>query len=155
MRLDGEKAPLTAENFRNYVGRGHYDLTIFHQVIKTPVQIVLGGGYTADFKPKAPLTPIRNEADNGLKNHRGTIAMARLPNDMDSATCQFFINVADNDVLNYKSRTAAGYGYCVFGQVTEGMDVVDRIAHAAVHNSGNFVDTPVEPIVIRSIRQVK
>ena len=94
------------DNFRNYVARGHYDLTIFHQVLKGSLQIVLGGGYTADLKEKAALTPIRNEAHNGLKNRRGTIAMARRANDEDSATCQFFINIADNDVLNFKARTA-------------------------------------------------
>ena len=105
VRLDAEKAPLTVDNFRNYVARGHYDLTIFHQVLKGPVQIVLGGGYTADLKEKATLTPIRNEAHNGLKNRRGTIAMARRANDEDSATCQFFINIADNDALNFKART--------------------------------------------------
>ena len=155
MRLDAEKAPLTVENFRNYVARGHYDLTIFHQVIKGPPQIVLGGGYTADLKEKTPLTPIRNEAHNGLKNHRGTIAMARRANDEDSATCQFFINIADNDALNFKSRTHEGYGYCVFGEVTEGMDVLDRIAKAPVHDSDKFVNLPVETVVIKSIRQVK
>ena len=105
VRLDAEKAPLTVDNFRNYVARGHYDLTIFHQVLKGSLQIVFGGGYTADLKEKTPLTPIRNEAHNGLKNRRGTIAMARRPNDEDSATCQFFINIADNDILNFKART--------------------------------------------------
>ena len=105
MRLDAEKAPLTVDNFRNYVARGHYDLTIFHQVVKSPLQIVLGGGYTADLKEKARLPPIRNEAHNGLKNRRGTIAMARRADDEDSATCQFFFNIADNNALNYKART--------------------------------------------------
>ena len=130
VRLDAEKAPLTVENFCNYVARGQYDLTIFHQVLPSP-QVVLGGGYTADLKEKTPLTPIRNEAHNGLKNRRGAIAMARRPNDEDSATCQFFINVADNDALNFKARTPQGYGYCVFGEVSDGMDVVDRIAKCA------------------------
>ncbi len=155
VRLDAEKAPLTVDNFRNYVARGHYDLTIFHQVLKDPLQIVLGGGYTADLKEKATLTPIRNEAHNGLKNRRGTIAMARRPNDEDSATCQFFINIADNDALNFKSRTPEGYGYCVFGEVTEGMDVLDRIAKAPVHDIDKFMDLPVETVVIKSVRQVK
>ena len=155
VRLDAEKAPLTVDNFRNYVARGHYDLTIFHQVLKGSLQIVLGGGYTADLKEKATLTPIRNEAHNGLKNHRGTIAMARRPNDEDSASGQFFINIADNDALNFKSRTPEGYGYCVFGEVTEGMDVLDRIAKSPVHNVDKFKDLPVETVVIKSVRQVK
>jgi len=156
VRLDGEKAPLTVDNFRNYVGRGHYDQTIFHQVLKDPVRVVLGGGYMADLKEKPPLTPIRNEAHNGLKNRRGTIAMARRLNDEDSATCQFFINIADNDVLNFKARTAEGYGYCVFGEVTDGMkDVVERIANVTIHNIDKFQGIPVETVVIRSIRQIK
>ena len=142
VRLDAEKAPLTVDNFRNYVARGHYDLTIFHQVLKGSLQIVLGGGYTADLKEKATLTPIRNEAHNGLKNRRGTIAMARRANDEDSATCQFFINIADNDALNFKARTPEGYGYCVFGEVTEGMEVLDRIAKTPVHDTDKFVDLP-------------
>lgn len=155
VRLDAEKAPLTVDNFRNYVARGHYDLTTFHQIIKGSLQIVLGGGYTADLKEKATLTPIRNEAHNGLKNHRGTIAMARRPKDEDSASGQFFINIADNDALNFKSRTPEGYGYCVFGEVTEGMDVLDRIAKSPVHNVDKFTDLPVEAVVIKSVRQVK
>ncbi len=155
VRLDSEKAPLTVENFGNYVARGHYDSTIFHQVLKDHVQIVLAGGYTADLKEKAGLTPIRNEAHNGLKNRRGTIAMARRANDEDSATCQFFINIADNAPLDFKARTPAGYGYCVFGEVTEGMEVVDRIANTPVHNLGKLVSLPVETVVIRSVRQVK
>ncbi len=155
VRMDAEKAPLTVDNFRNYVARGHYDLTIFHQVLKGPLQIVLGGGYTADLKEKAALTPIRNEAHNGLKNRRGTIAMARRANDEDSATCQFFINIADNDLLNFKARTPEGYGYCVFGEVTDGMDVVDQIAKAPVHDADKLTGLPVETIVIKSIRQVK
>ena len=155
VRLDAEKAKLTVDNFRSYVARGFYDLTIFHQIVKSPVQIVLGGGYTADLKEKTPFTPIRNEAHNGLKNRRGTIGMARRGNDEDSATCQFFINIADNDALNYKSRSPEGYGYCVFGEVTEGMDVLDQIAKLPVHKTDKFVDLPVETVVIKSIRQIK
>ena len=156
VRLDAEKAPLTVDNFRNYAAHGRYDLTIFHQVLtKTSLQIVLGGGYTADLKEKATLTPVRNEAHNGLKNRRGMIAMARRANDEDSATCQFFVNIADNDTLNFKSRTAEGYGYCVFGEVTEGMEVLDRIAKASVHDTDKFVGLPVETVVIKSVRQVK
>ena len=155
VRLDAEKAPLTVDNFRNYAVRGHYDLTIFHQVLQGSVQIVLGGGYTADLKEKSTLTPIRNEAHNGLKNRRGTIAMARRANDEDSATCQFFFNVADNDVLNFKTRTADGYGYCVFGEVTEGMELVDKIAKQPVHDVNKFPSLPVETVAIKSIRQIK
>jgi len=171
VRLDAEKAPLTVENFRDYVARGHYDLTIFHQIVKQPVQLVLGGVYTADLKEKKSLTPIRNEADNGLKNRRGTIAMVRRPDDEDSATCQFFFNLSDNDSLNfkprasedyksqapedYKRRPPEDYGYCVFGEVTAGMDVLDRIAKAPVHDSGKFVSLPVETVAIRSIREIK
>ncbi|MGO9115186.1 MAG: peptidylprolyl isomerase [Thermoguttaceae bacterium] len=155
VRLDAEKAPLTVDNFRNYVARGQYDLTIFHQVTRGSLRIVLGGGYTADLKQKASLTPIRNEAHNGLKNRRGTIAMARCPNDEDSATCQFFINVADNDALNFRDRSHEGYGYCVFGEVTEGMEVVDRIAKAPVHDTDKFIALPVETIAIKSVRLVK
>jgi cyclophilin family peptidyl-prolyl cis-trans isomerase len=155
VRLDAEKAPLTVDNFRNYAARGHYDLTIFHQVFKGSVQIVLGGGYTADLKEKASRTPIRNEAHNGLKNRRGTIAMARRPDDEDSATCQFFINVADNSSLDFKARSHEGYGYCVFGEVTEGMDVIDRIAKTPVHDTEKFIALPVETVVIKSVRQVK
>jgi cyclophilin family peptidyl-prolyl cis-trans isomerase len=156
VRLDGEKAPLTVENFRNYVNCGHYNLTIFHQVfIKDGLKIVLGGGYTADLKEKAARTPIRNEAHNGLKNHRGTIAMARRQDDEDSATCQFFINVADNNSLNFKAPTAKDYGYCVFGEVTDGMEVLDRIAKTPVHDIDKLVAVPVETVVIKSIRQVK
>lgn len=155
VRLDGEKVPLTVDNFRNYVARGYYDLTIFHQVLKSPPQIVLGGGYTADLKEKAALTPIRNEAHKASKNRRGTIAMTRRLNDEDSASGQFFINIADNDALNFKSSTPEGYGYCVFGEVTEGMEILDQIAKTPVHNTDKFKDLPVEPVVIKSIRQVK
>jgi cyclophilin family peptidyl-prolyl cis-trans isomerase len=155
VRLDAEKAPLTVDNFRNYAARGHYDLTIFHQVFNKGSQIVVGGSYTADLKEKAQLTPIRNEAHNGLKNRRGTIAMVRRANDEDSATCQFFINIADNDALNFKSRSAEGYGYCVFGEVVDGIEVLDRIAKSPVHDVDKFVGMPVELVVIKSIRQVK
>jgi cyclophilin family peptidyl-prolyl cis-trans isomerase len=155
VRLDAEKAPLTVDNFRNYATHGHFDQTIFHQVFSKPVQIVLGGVYTADLKEKTPLTPIRNEADNGLKNRRGAIAMVRRADDEDSATCQFFFNISDNDSLNFKARTSEGYGYCVFGEVTEGMEVLDRIAKAPVHDSGSHANMPVEAVAIKSIRQVR
>jgi cyclophilin family peptidyl-prolyl cis-trans isomerase len=153
--LDAEKAPATVENFRKYVARGQYNQTIFHEVSKTGVQIVLGGGYTADLKEKPTLTPIRNEADNGLKNRRATIAMARSPDIEDSASAQFFFNIADNDILDFKARTAKDYGYCVFGTVTAGMDVLDRIAQTPVHQVKDFPNLPMETITIKSIRQLK
>jgi peptidyl-prolyl cis-trans isomerase A (cyclophilin A) len=170
VRLDAEKAPLTVDNFRSYVARGHYDSTIFHQVVKTPVAILVGGIYTAELKEKTPRTPILNEADNGLKNRRGTIAMLRRADDQDSATCQFFFNLADNDILNYKcpspkdsdsnilnykARSAKDYGYCVFGEVTEGLEILDQIAMAPVHDSGKFVGLPVKPVAIKAIRQIR
>jgi cyclophilin family peptidyl-prolyl cis-trans isomerase len=155
VRLDAEKAPLTVNNFRNYATHGHFDQTIFHQVFSKPVQIVLGGVYTSELKEKAPNMPIRNEADNGLKNRRGTIAMARRADDEDSATSQFFFNVADNDSLNYKARTSEGYGYCVFGEVTEGIEVLDRIAKGPVHDASGHQNMPVESVAIKSVRQVR
>ena len=133
VRLDAEKAPLTVDNFLSYVNAGHYDQTIVHQVYKG--QGFLAGGYGTNLVEKPGRTPIRNEAHNGLKNRRGTIAMVRLPDAIDSATCQFFINVADNPALDYKDRTPEGYGYCVFGKVTDGMDVVDKIGNAQVHDT--------------------
>jgi cyclophilin family peptidyl-prolyl cis-trans isomerase len=155
VRLDAEKAPLTVNNFRNYATHGHFDQTIFHQVYSTPVQIVLGGVYTSDLKEKSPNMPIRNEADNGLKNRRGTIAMARRADDEDSATSQFFFNLSDNDSLNYKARTSEGYGYCVFGEVTEGIEVLDRIAKGPVHDTNDHKNMPVESVAIKSVRQVR
>ena len=155
VRLDAEKARLTVDNFRNYADRGFYNLTIFHQVVKGSPQIVLGGGYTADLKEKKAFTPIRNEAHNGLKNHRGTIAMFRRVDNEDSATSQFFFNLADNDMLNFKARTTKDYGYCVFGEVTEGMEVLDRIAKSPAHDTDKFFGLPVETVAIKSIHQIK
>jgi peptidyl-prolyl cis-trans isomerase B (cyclophilin B) len=151
--LDREKARGTGDNFLSYVDAAHYDQTIVHQVYKG--QIFIAGGYGTNLAEKPVRTAIRNEADNGLKNSRWTIAMARLPDSIDSATCQFFINVADNPALDYKDRTLEGYGYCVFGAVTAGMDVVDRIADAKVHDTPAFDRTPVNAIVIKSIRQIR
>jgi peptidyl-prolyl cis-trans isomerase B (cyclophilin B) len=153
LRLDADKAPLTVGNFLSYVRGGHYDQTIIHQIYKG--QGFLAGGYGSNLAEKKPHTPIRNEADNGLKNRRGTIAMVRLPDAIDSATCQFFLNVADNPALDYHDRTPAGYGYCVFGEVTEGQDVVDKIGDAKVHDTKDFERTPEQPIVVKSIRQVR
>jgi peptidyl-prolyl cis-trans isomerase B (cyclophilin B) len=150
VRLDAENAPFTVENFLTYVNAGRYDQTLVHQVYKG--QLFVGGGYDTNFVEKPARTAIANEAHNGLKNRRGTIAMARLPDSIQSATCQFFINVADNPVLDFKDRSVDGYGYCVFGNVTGPMDVVDRIADAPVHDTPDFDRTPVTPLVIKSIR---
>ncbi len=154
VRLDAEKAQLTVGNFLNYTGASFYNQTIVHQVYKG--QGILAGGYDANLVEKRARAPIRNEARNGLKNRRGSIAMVRQPDAIDSAKSQFFINVADNPQLDYKDdRTAAGYGYCVFGEVTDGMDVVDKINHVALHDTPNLDRTPAEPIIVTSIRQIR
>ncbi len=155
VRLDAEKAPNTVDNFRRYAARGQYDATIFHQVVKKPVQIVLAGVYTTELKDKPASTPIRSEADNGLKNTRGSIAMLRRGDNEDSATCQFFFNIADNDLLNYKTRTPEGCGYCVFGEVTHGMEVLDGIANGPVHDSGTHPGVPTNTVAIRSVRPIQ
>jgi cyclophilin family peptidyl-prolyl cis-trans isomerase len=151
VRLDAEKAYLTVDNFLSYVNASHYDQTIVHQAYKG--QLFLAGGYDAHFAERPTRPAVFNEAHNGLKNRRGTIAMARLPDSVQSATCQFFINVADNPMLDFKDRSVEGYGYCVFGEVTDGMDVADRIADAPVQDMPEFDRTPVPAIVIKSIRQ--
>jgi peptidyl-prolyl cis-trans isomerase B (cyclophilin B) len=146
LKLDSAKAPATVENFLTYVKEGHYDGTIFHRVI--PNFMAQGGGYTEDFKQKPTHKPVKNEANNGLKNKRGTIAMARTP-DPHSATSQFFINFVDNAFLDYKSATPQGWGYTVFGEVTEGMDVVDKMARIPTGSGGPMAsDVPKTPIII-------
>ncbi len=153
VRLDAEKAPLTVENFLRYVAGKHYDGTVFHQVQKDFPKVVLGGAFTPDLKERpAQGPPIRNEADSGLKNRRGTIAMARQADMADSATAMFFINLADNDVLDYKDRSAEHYGYCVFGEVTEGLDVVDSMAQVPVRDTPQLQHVPGDPIVIKSVQ---
>ena len=147
IELFPEKAPDTAKNFLNYVDTKFYDGTIFHRVI--PNFMIQGGGFTADMKRKSAGEPIKNEADNGLKNDRGTIAMART-NDPHSATAQFFINTVNNDFLNHKSKTNQGWGYVVFGKVVAGMDVVDAISSAKTVTRGMYRDVPDEIIEIRS-----
>jgi peptidyl-prolyl cis-trans isomerase B (cyclophilin B) len=132
---------------------GLYDQTIFHQVYKD--QAVLAGGYTANLTEIPARTPVSNQAHNGLKNLRGTIAILRQPDVIDSATSQFFINVADNPALDYRDRTPEGYGYCVFGEVINGMEVVDKIANTEVKDTDKFDRTPVQPVVVKSIRRVK
>ena len=145
LSLDAEKAPQTVENFVQYVRDGFYDGTLFHRVIDG--FMVQGGGFAAGMQQKSARAPIANEADNGLRNQRGTITMARTP-DPHSATAQFFINVADNAFLDFKAKTDAGWGYCVFGRVTEGMDVVDRIKGVATTSRAGHRDVPAEDVVI-------
>ena len=145
IELNDEKAPATVANFMKYVGEGFYNGTIFHRVI--PNFMVQGGGFTADMTQKEVNAPIDNEANNGLSNVRGSLAMART-NDPHSATAQFFINHKDNDFLNHTAPTGAGWGYCVFGIVTDGMDVVDAMAGVATANQGGHGDVPTEAITI-------
>ncbi|MDR0996247.1 MAG: peptidyl-prolyl cis-trans isomerase [Zoogloeaceae bacterium] len=145
LELDHDKAPETAKNFEQYVKDGHYDETIFHRVIDG--FMIQGGGFGPDMAQKDTRAPIQNEAANGLKNDRGTIAMART-NDPHSATAQFFINVKDNDFLNFSAPAGNGWGYCVFGKVVEGMDVVDQIRKVKTGNKGFHQDVPVETVKI-------
>ena len=149
IELDAEKAPLTAANFEQYVRDGHYDGTIFHRVIGG--FMIQGGGYTADFSEKPTRPPVQNEAKNGLKNTVGAVAMART-NQPHSASAQFFINVSNNGFLDYPGQD--GWGYCVFGQVTEGMDVVNAIKGVATGNKGGHSDVPKEPVVIEKAEVV-
>ena len=151
LELDAEKAPKTVENFLAYVKAGHYDNTIFHRVIKN--FMIQGGGFEPGMQQKPTNAPIENEAANGLKNKRGTIAMART-NDPHSATAQFFINVVDNDFLDFKSPSGSGWGYCVFGQVVEGMDVVDQIKAVRTGSKGFHQDVPVDDVVIEKAEVV-
>ena len=148
LELDSEHAPKTVENFLTYAREGHYDNTIFHRVING--FMIQGGGFSPGMKQKDTHAPIKNEANNGLKNTTGTIAMART-NDPHSASSQFFINVADNDFLNFKSETPQGCGYAVFGKVTDGMDVVNKIKGVKTGSSGFHQDVPKEDVVIQSV----
>ncbi|RXZ42482.1 peptidylprolyl isomerase [Crenobacter cavernae] len=145
IELEHEKAPKTAANFEAYVKSGHYDGTVFHRVING--FMLQGGGFTTDMEQKPTLDPIENEANNGLKNAAYTLAMARTmaPH---SATAQFFINVVDNGFLDFSSESSQGWGYCVFGRVTEGQDVVDKIKTVKTGRSGMHQDVPVEAVVI-------
>jgi len=145
IELDFDKAPKSAENFQQYVKDGFYDGTIFHRVING--FMIQGGGMTEDMNQKETLAPIENEADNGLKNLKGTLAMARTM-DPHSASSQFFINVSDNDFLNHTSKTPQGWGYAVFGKVVDGMDVVEKIKLVATGNNGMHRDVPLKPVVI-------
>ena len=145
LELDAAKAPKSVANFLAYVKSGHYDGTIFHRVIDN--FMIQGGGMTAGMKQKSTLDQIENEANNGLKNDRGTIAMART-SDPHSATAQFFINVNDNDFLNHTAPTPQGWGYAVFGKVSNGMDVVDKIKKVKTGNAGYHQDVPTEDVVM-------
>lgn len=152
IELFAKKAPMTVKNFLSYADEKFYDDTIFHRVIKG--FMIQGGGLTADFREKPSKSPIKNEAANGLKNKRGTIAMARTEV-VDSATSQFFINHVDNPGLDYRNSTAQGYGYAVFGKVIKGMDVVDAIANAKTLTKGGRGDVPRETIKIISVRRLE
>lgn len=145
IELDRKHAPVTVENFLGYVREGFYDGTIFHRVI--PGFMIQGGGFEPGMKMKTPKAPIRNEAGNGLKNLRGTIAMART-SVVDSATCQFFINVKDNPFLDHRSETPQGFGYAVFGKVVEGMEVAEKIEKVPTGARGPHRDVPIEDVVI-------
>lgn len=148
VKLDHENTPKTAENFMRYVNESFYNDTIFHRVIDG--FMIQGGGFAADMARKSTHDPIENEADKGGKNTKGTLAMART-SDPHSATAQFFINVADNDFLNFSAKNEQGWGYCVFGEVVEGMDVVDKIRAVKKSASGMHQDVPVEPVVIKEV----
>ena len=148
LELDADNAPNTVENFLSYVSNSFYDGTIFHRVINN--FMVQGGGFTADMEQKATQAPIENEANNGLKNARGTIAMARTQ-DPHSATAQFFINVQDNDFLNHTGENMQGWGYAVFGKVTDGEDVLEKIRCVQTGSQAGYQDVPVEPIIIESV----
>ena len=146
IELDADKAPESARNFLAYAQAGHYDNTIFHRVI--PGFMLQGGGFTADMNQKQPNPPIKNEADNGLRNTRGTISMARTA-DKDSATSQFFLNVADNAFLDHGQRD---FGYAVFGKVVKGMEVADKISQVQTHDVGPYQNVPTKPVVILSAK---
>ena len=151
LELNEDKAPETVRNFAEYVTSGHYDGTIFHRVIDG--FMIQGGGFTKDMNQKDTHEPIRNEAMNGLKNLRGTIAMARTMV-VDSATSQFFINLVNNAFLDFQTPTPQGFGYAVFGKVTDGMDVVDQIAKVKTGFSGPHQNVPEEPVVIKKVALV-
>jgi len=143
-----KEAPITTANFLKYVDDGYFDGTIFHRVI--PGFVIQGGGFTDDMSQKRTQAPIKNEADNGLKNARGTLSMART-SDVNSATSQFFVNLKDNESLNH---SRGNFGYAVFARVTEGMDVVDKIAAVETGRRRGHDDVPVEPVIVRSAKRI-
>lgn len=152
IELYADKAPVTVANFLSYADKGFYNGTIFHRVIGN--FMIQGGGFTPGMRQKSTSSPIKNEADNRIPNSRGTIVMARTQ-DVHSATSQFFINVVDNGFLDYKASTPAGYGYCVFGRVVSGMDVVDKIKSVPTGNYSFFQDVPLTDVVIHSVQRKK
>jgi peptidyl-prolyl cis-trans isomerase B (cyclophilin B) len=151
LELETEKAPDTVANFLQYVNDGHYANTVFHRVIDG--FMIQGGGFEPGMKQKPTRAPVKNEAENGLKNENYTVAMARTP-DPHSASAQFFINISDNDFLNHSAPTAQGWGYCVFGKVVEGMDVVDKIRKVKTGSSGMHQDVPVDDVLIEKAEAV-
>lgn len=151
LELDIEKAPLTVQNFIDYVNSGHYDNTVFHRVIDG--FMIQGGGFEPGMIQKKTRTPVQNEAANGIKNDKYTVAMART-SDAHSASSQFFINIADNNFLNYTASTSQGFGYCVFGKVVEGEDVVDRIKKAKTGDRGGHQNVPLEDVVVQKAEVV-
>jgi len=152
LRLDAEKAPRTVYNFMSYASNGHYDQTIFHQV--DAGYAVLGGSYSIDLAERPGRYPIPNEATNGLKNKRGTIAMARSPDSINSATCEFFINLVDNPQLDHQGDDPATYGYCVFGEVIGGLSVLDKISKVKVQSTKQFEKIPVDTVMLQYVRRV-
>ncbi|MDH3526389.1 MAG: peptidylprolyl isomerase [Gammaproteobacteria bacterium] len=152
LELDADKAPQTVGNFVEYAKAGFFDGTIFHRVI--PGFMIQGGGFDADMKQKSTRAPIKNEANNGLKNVTGSIAMART-SDPHSATAQFFINVKDNSFLDHTAPTPQGWGYCVFGKVVDGMDVMNAIEGVTTGNRGGHQDVPVEAVIINSVKIIE
>lgn len=154
VELDTQRAPVSVKNFLWYVNNGSYQETIFHQVL--PGYVAIGGGYDEQFTMRPTHIEIRNEADNGLKNKRGTIAMARRPDVIDSSTNQFYFNLADNSYLDQKGRSKPEeFGYCVFGKVIDGMDVLDRLSAVPVKDTDKFTSTPATPVVIKSVSRVR
>jgi peptidyl-prolyl cis-trans isomerase B (cyclophilin B) len=152
LELDSEKAPLTVQNFVDYVNSGNYDNTVFHRVIDG--FMIQGGGFEPGMVQKPVRAPIKNEAANGLKNDKYTVAMART-SDVHSATAQFFINVANNNFLNYSAPTSQGFGYCVFGKVIEGMDVVDKIAKVKTGNRAGHQNVPLENVLLEKAEVIE
>lgn len=148
IELYPDKAPVTVANFLNYVEKGFYAGTIFHRVIKG--FMIQGGGFTTDMTQKSGAPPIKNEASNGLKNKKYTLAMART-NVVDSATSQFFVNTHDNTALDHRDKSQSGYGYCVFGKVIEGSEVIDKIEMVQTTTKGAYADVPVKPVIIKAM----
>jgi cyclophilin family peptidyl-prolyl cis-trans isomerase len=147
VELYADKAPVSTENFLKYIDEGFFDGTVFHRIV--PGFVIQGGGFTEDMSQKKNHPPIKNEADNGVKNTRGTLSMART-NDINSATSQFFVNLKDNDFLDH---TRGNFGYAVFGEVTEGMDVIDKIAAVKTGRRRGFEDVPLDPVIMTSVRR--